>query len=496
LELAARLARAAIAAGSVTDATLRLADVLTNAGQLDEADALLAELATTEIDDRARVTIASIRATSLLWLRARPAEARAVLDAADAALQDRALAQELNALRLHALLLEGRVVDIGAVVDDILGADVSYEMKAGALIAGVPAWLTTADFHSAIAHCETGRSIAARSNDAFPVDELLDYGIAVAHLYLGDLDGAEKDLRELRRASALEGGILRFLFSQGIGRVEMLRGRFDNAASGFQEAVALIQYSPELIAWNLGLLATAQVLAGDLEAGEHNLVEASGLTPSQMFVVDRDRAGALLANGRGERSRAASASLEAGDRALELGQRLPAVFCFHDAARFGAAREAVARFAALGDFPGSLFAAMHAHVRALDAGAADGLCEASDQLEQVGCHRWAADAAAAAARAYAGEGLRSRATQMAEHARRLGSIVDAEIAELDDLRTVATLTARERDIAGMAARGMSDREIGGALGISVRTVETHLHRVYGKLGIESRAELAAYVVDY
>ncbi|MEA2295366.1 MAG: hypothetical protein QOE86_3005, partial [Solirubrobacteraceae bacterium] len=52
------------------------------------------------------------------------------------------------------------------------------------------------------------------------------------------------------------------------------------------------------------------------------------------------------------------------------------------------------------------------------------------------------------------------------------------------------LTAQELQIAQLAAAGLSNREIGERLFLSHRTVSTHLYRVFPKLGITSRAELA------
>jgi DNA-binding NarL/FixJ family response regulator len=57
------------------------------------------------------------------------------------------------------------------------------------------------------------------------------------------------------------------------------------------------------------------------------------------------------------------------------------------------------------------------------------------------------------------------------------------------LRGPDALTASERRVAGLAARGLSNREIAGELVVTVRTVEFHLSRAYDKLGIGSRAEL-------
>lgn len=53
------------------------------------------------------------------------------------------------------------------------------------------------------------------------------------------------------------------------------------------------------------------------------------------------------------------------------------------------------------------------------------------------------------------------------------------------------LTPQELQIAQMAAEGLTNREIGQRLYLSHRTVSTHLHRVFPKLGISSRAELAS-----
>ena len=53
------------------------------------------------------------------------------------------------------------------------------------------------------------------------------------------------------------------------------------------------------------------------------------------------------------------------------------------------------------------------------------------------------------------------------------------------------LTAREHEIAGLAARGLSNREIADRFVVSVRTVDNHLHNAYTKLGITQRADLAA-----
>ena len=53
----------------------------------------------------------------------------------------------------------------------------------------------------------------------------------------------------------------------------------------------------------------------------------------------------------------------------------------------------------------------------------------------------------------------------------------------------AVLSDREREVARLAAHGMTAREVAEQLFLSRRTVETHLANVYGKLGLASKREL-------
>ncbi|MEV7731853.1 response regulator transcription factor [Streptomyces sp. NPDC088921] len=53
------------------------------------------------------------------------------------------------------------------------------------------------------------------------------------------------------------------------------------------------------------------------------------------------------------------------------------------------------------------------------------------------------------------------------------------------------LSAREHEILAQLARGLGNREIARALFISEATVKTHLGRIYGKLGVETRAGAVA-----
>ena len=54
---------------------------------------------------------------------------------------------------------------------------------------------------------------------------------------------------------------------------------------------------------------------------------------------------------------------------------------------------------------------------------------------------------------------------------------------------LAKLTPQQRQIVRLASEGLTDREIGDRLFLSPRTVSSHLHRSYPKLGVASRHQL-------
>jgi DNA-binding NarL/FixJ family response regulator len=63
------------------------------------------------------------------------------------------------------------------------------------------------------------------------------------------------------------------------------------------------------------------------------------------------------------------------------------------------------------------------------------------------------------------------------------------------LPAMEALTAREREIVRLVARGARNREIGQALAIAEGTVKIHLHRIFAKLAVRSRVELANLAHD-
>jgi predicted ATPase/DNA-binding SARP family transcriptional activator/DNA-binding CsgD family transcriptional regulator len=58
-----------------------------------------------------------------------------------------------------------------------------------------------------------------------------------------------------------------------------------------------------------------------------------------------------------------------------------------------------------------------------------------------------------------------------------------------------TLTYREREVAALVARGLTNRQIAQELAITERTVETHVSKVLRKLGLGSRTQIAAWAIE-
>ncbi|MGH2558727.1 MAG: response regulator transcription factor, partial [Thermomicrobiales bacterium] len=57
------------------------------------------------------------------------------------------------------------------------------------------------------------------------------------------------------------------------------------------------------------------------------------------------------------------------------------------------------------------------------------------------------------------------------------------------------LTAREREVAALLSRGLSNKEIAEALFVSDATVATHVKHILAKLDLRSRAQVAVWAID-
>ena len=84
----------------------------------------------------------------------------------------------------------------------------------------------------------------------------------------------------------------------------------------------------------------------------------------------------------------------------------------------------------------------------------------------------------------------------------LGELARQALNDARDLRTSLdigptlehTLSPREMEVLGLAARGLTNKEIAYRLGISDRTVQFHMNSIFNKTGTNSRTEAVALAV--
>jgi non-specific serine/threonine protein kinase len=107
--------------------------------------------------------------------------------------------------------------------------------------------------------------------------------------------------------------------------------------------------------------------------------------------------------------------------------------------------------------------------------------------------------ALAAARASLGDefehAFSDAGTWTVEHAMaEVQAMIDVPAQRSRRSRALDELTSREREVATLIGRGLSSRRIAEELVITVRTADTHADRIRDKLGLRSRAEIAAWAV--
>ncbi|MGH8905023.1 MAG: LuxR C-terminal-related transcriptional regulator [Egibacteraceae bacterium] len=499
--LAARLAQAAVEAGTGFDASLIAAESLHTAGRAREAEELLGELepaARTEAD-RARVALA--RAANLVTGFGRVGDAEAVVSRAEDVVADEDLRDELRAMRGTVALAQGRSRQALDAVSAVLDRpEASQRARVRALLVAVPAWTQTGATKTAISTAEQVVTALGRSDEQLPeVVELLRLGLCFAYGVAGRLDDA-RALAKARYRAALDQRAhdLQTGWAMALGQVALSSGLARSAAGRLREAASLLRQESKAfgvysLAWCLGCLAEASALLGDLDAARAALREADAVTPEPCFVPNREVGRIWVVVRGGAVAAARTTALGMAATAQAHGSYAVEAFALHEAVRLGLAGEVADRLAVLADgvVDGRLVSAYAAHAAALVTGEAPALQRVSATFEDLGAVLIAAEAAAEAARAHQRAGRSASARAAAGRSQSLAARCEGcrtpglELAVLPQ-----PLSLREREIAGLAAQGLSSQRIAERLVLSVRTVDNHLHHVYAKLGVSSRTELA------
>jgi DNA-binding NarL/FixJ family response regulator len=313
----------------------------------------------------------------------------------------------------------------------------------------------------------------------------------------------EAALRAQHRGAARRGRLAeRGTSAFELGCVLRAQGRVVSALRILREALAVaVLLEPRTVGYEVACLAElahAAALVGNVEMAQTMLadVPVARIGPSGPEKHHVILAQVWVAAARGEVSSATAAALEWADRAGSVAPDAYRVAALHEVARLGSPRRVVAGFDELDERSAPPVSPTYAeHIRALCARDGAELLAASRSFEVRGMLLFAAEAAAEAFVAYRRDGRRGSALSASGRARELAGLCEgARTPALSLLDLDLRLTPREREVATLAAHGLSNTEIAGRLVASVRTIDNHLHRAYEKLGIHGRAELPALVL--
>ncbi|WP_338103582.1 helix-turn-helix transcriptional regulator [Mycobacterium riyadhense] len=497
---AERCARAAVDAGGGIGAKLQHAYCLFLLGKASDAQAELSRIRPDELRGTDFLNDFSLMAMNLLFGFAQPDEA--------VCLVERAL-QGSTGIRVHQLntllgLHLGFTANPVAAIDALYAADPEQLDNYGAVVClGMRAFA-----HGERGHLSQVRREAAScwgilddAPDAFNAANLAKLHTHVLVL-AGDLTGATEVAQQAYRRCARMAPVARRLCSANIGMAALAAGDL---------AVARRRLHPgQLDLGQFGLImghtyryqvhyTTALARSGYVEDAVRALERAAEVRRAHLLYLEVTyllaQAWVAAAQGRIERARdtAALAATFARRRGLLASE----VMCLQTSVQFydvGVA-DRLAELSTLVEGSRAPIAARYAKALADDAPAE--LEAVAADFEAMGDLLAAADATAHASSAYRVANRNGSALTAAARAESLAKRCGrATSPALAGAKIAFPFSHRQREIALLVSRGLTNREIAEVLSLSVRTVEGHIYRATFKAGIATRAELAKVVQEF
>ena len=292
---------------------------------------------------------------------------------------------------------------------------------------------------------DRGHEVARQAGD----ESLAGHALALRALacaYAGSIDDTRAAAAEATELAVRSGWLsAAFWASVAVGHLELSLGNHAAVLTTLAHSIELVErdgvvdpsrrpYLPDAV--------EALVNVGDLDRAERltlDLADRARALDRRGASVSAARCVALIAAARGD----VDSALDGLDRALRDGQHVPVPL------------EHARALILMGQLE-----RRRKHKRQ----ARDTLVDAARMCDEIGATIWAQRARAELAR--------------------LGHVADPD-----------ALTATEARVAGLAAAGLTNREIATTAFLSPKTVEANITRIYRKLGIRSRAELGAWLAD-
>lgn len=495
--LGEHLARAAFE----RDGGLQAAELLSRAllwqGHPVEAEEVLARFAPEDLDELQLVLWGIPRLSILFWSMGEAERAHQLLDLLRERVEHPSLKLVIeatgSAMAVHENKIDEGIAAAEAVLSDPHAPKQAVDFAAFAAGLAMPVAGRGGDFEPIAARCRSEQ----KATDGM-IRVMVRYCDVLALTYAGELDVAEQRAVDYEQFSS-EGQFLGWAIAKiTSGLVATHRGRFPEAISSIEQALAALAAEASL-PWRLParlLLARAYAAMGNIEQAERVLADAKEHSGPFVALHEPHRliAKACLAAAKtGERS-GIELAREAADLAHRSGQYAVEAEALHHAARFGD-RTVARRLAVLGDrVSGPVIALQARHAAAIADRDAQALDVISAEFEAAGLMLSAADSAAQAVPLHDHAGKRGKSAESSARALRLAAQCGG--AATPAIRSAARplpVSSREREVAGLVAAGLSNREIADQLTVSVRTVEGHIYRACIKLDVADRDELAKIV---
>lgn len=453
-----------------------------NCGRLDRALEHADRAVGRAADDHERVEATIARSELLSLQLGRADDGASDLEQLRASLSEPALVARVDsAIRLYSHMT-GRGGDQADGRSD--GVD-EPRVRVAVLLGEAFAAAFAGRFETAKPSIEEGRSLAEVLGERHNTVRF-DIADALCSLFLGDLPAARALVDERLREADVSG--VRPAHAAWLGlasQLSQVEGRYDVAERRGREAARAAEHVDDLGAGGF-VRGDLCALAAEFERDAPVDPKSSpiGLARQRTRLAPADEADDLCAH-LAEQTADAGYLLWAPWVAREAVRRGPAPRC----------TELLVEYAARIDGP--MVAAMADHA----AGAADGDLERVELAVQTFLdRRWlmpaldaGADAVALALRVGPSVAMRRALLELSRVMALVSPDVPPRMARrFDDLVDQAEMpSARQLEIATLAAAGQPSKEIAAALHLSARTVDNHLAAVYRSLGVSSRDELAA-----
>jgi DNA-binding NarL/FixJ family response regulator len=495
--LGEHLARATFERDGGLQAAELLSRTLLWQGHPVEAEQVLARFAPEHLDEFELVLWGLPRLSILFWSMGDVERAHQVLGLLRKRVQHPSLQLVVeatgSAIAVHENKIEEGIAAAEAVLADAHAPKQAIDFAAFAAGLAMPVAGRGRDFEPIAARCRSEQ----KATDGM-IRVMVRYCDVLALTYAGELDLADQraaDYEQFSSAGQFLGWAIAKITS---GLVATHRGRFPEAISSIEQALAALAAEMSL-PWRLParlLLARAYAAMGSIDDAERVLADAKEHS-GEYVAIHRPHlliAKACLAAAKtGERS-GIELARAAADLAHESGQYAVEAEALHHAARFGD-RAVAGRLSSLQNrVSGPVVALQARHAAAVADRDAQALDVISVEFEAAGLMLSAADSAAQAVALHDRAGERSKSAESSARALRLASRCGG--AATPAIRSAARplpVSAREREIAGLVAAGLSNRDIADQLTVSVRTVEGHIYRACIKLDVADRDELAKIV---